>query len=335
MQNDFIKLSNILKGGENLEAPQRAIDFPSMTTRKEKELLYRLARYYFKGEGFIIDAGLFLGASTNAMCWGIKANKLAYNNIIRESLRPLQSYDIARWHSVGFDKYLNDPLVRKALGTRVFENGEDYSSFLKTLLSEHANLIEFYFGDIIKTAENNNERSIEIAFYDCLKNYERDWAAFKAFGPNYVAGHTIIVQQDYFYEDALENKIRQEFLGDYFEYLGRVDSSAVFRLSRPLPAKYFETDPLLSIGVDDGIKLLDAACARVDASAHRIYTEAGVVRYMLANGRLDDAMKRLIKIKALSDTLPLPPRAIAIVREMEARVSHLSQKGDTQDLSIR
>jgi hypothetical protein len=56
------------------EVPKQAVDYPSMTTLLEKKTLYRLAQRFYTGEGIIVDAGLFLGASTNAFGYGIKNN---------------------------------------------------------------------------------------------------------------------------------------------------------------------------------------------------------------------------------------------------------------------
>jgi hypothetical protein len=303
------------KKGWLVDVPEKAIEYPSMTTMHEKQLLYRLARNFYEGKGLIIDAGLFLGASTNAMGWGIRDNADLLHKVRDLGVKPIQSYDIALWHTGGFNKYLDRPLVRQALGGHTFENGDNYDFLLRKLLAEHSELVEFHFGDIVKKAHVPDGKMIEIAFYDCLKNYERDWAAFKAFGPHYVPRKTILVQQDYFYEEALDNKLRQEFLSPYFEYLGMANTSAIFQLVKPLPAEYFESDPLLTLSVDDGIDLLESASARANISVFKIYAEVGVVRYMIKKNKFDLANMRLTEIERTVSSLKLPPRPAVIIKQ--------------------
>jgi hypothetical protein len=128
---------------------------------------------------------------------------------------------------------------------------------------------------------------------------------------------TIVVQQDYFFEDALDNKLRQEFLSPFFDYLGMADSSAVFQLVRPIPLEYFSTDPLVSLGTDDAIQLLETASSRADISAFKIYAEVGVVRYMIQKRRLDDARHRLDDIKRSVSKLKLPQRPLVIIEQVQ------------------
>jgi hypothetical protein len=298
------------------EVPKQAVDYPSMTTLLEKKTLYRLAQRFYTGEGIIVDAGLFLGASTNAFGYGIKNNLEAMAKLKKNRFRPIHSYEFARWNSNGFDKYLENPLVINALDGLTFRDGEDYSQLLYKLLSVHSDLVEFHIGDLIEKAHVPQGKSVEIAFYDCLKNYERDWAAFKSFAPAFVPDKTIIVQQDYFYEDALDNKIRQEFLSPYYEYLGMADTSALFKLTKKIPSQYFEVDPLLSLTIDQSIDFLEAAASRAIVPQFKIYAEVGVVRYMILNQRFDDANIRLNEIHNSTISMSLPPRPMIIIKQV-------------------
>jgi hypothetical protein len=45
-----------------------------MLSTEEVELLYRLAREEYFGQGTIVDCGPFLGGSTVALCAGLKDN---------------------------------------------------------------------------------------------------------------------------------------------------------------------------------------------------------------------------------------------------------------------
>jgi hypothetical protein len=310
MQADIMQFLSSIQSNEPV--PPSVLSFPSMMSKNEKSLLYWLARSYYRGEGTIVDAGLFLGASTEAFSIGLKNNPSAYAAARERLKRPIHAYDIAIWAGTGFDKYLEQPETQRALNGSTFREGDNYFPVLQRLLEPHLNLIDFRIGDIVKLARADGP--IEIAFYDCLKNYERDLAAFNAFAPHYIPGHTVVIQQDYFFEAALENKIRQEFLSPYFSFLGAVDTSGVFRFEREIPAEYFEEDPIKALSVDDQVRLLKNAAARVPLSKVSLYTELSVVALLIQYNRIDEADAYLAGIeKVILETknLPLRPGIVA------------------------
>lgn len=301
---DFL---STLPGGTE-PVPRSVIDYPGMTANDEKALLYHLGRGHYRGDGVIVDAGLFLGASTNAFAAGIIDNPAAHDAIVKTGLRPLTSYEVALWHDEGFNKYLERPEVKAIWRDEwSFTNGDNYMPVLEALLEPYRDLIEFRIGDILETARE--DRPVEIAFYDCLKNRDRDAACFNAFAPHYIAGHTVVIQQDYFYEDALYNKIRQEFLSPYFRFLGGVATSAVFQLVEPIPAAYFEKDPIDDLSIDQCIDLLDAAAARIPLSAFHIYAALAPVRYATQTRHFNQAEVRLEEVERMVRRTPLPERA--------------------------
>jgi hypothetical protein len=312
MAEDLDKFLNSI--GPSTKAPESVTSYPGMTAASEKALLYRLARNYFRGIGVIIDAGLFLGASTNAFACGIKDNRQTYFRLTQRGAKPIVAYEIAIWLSEGFDKYIDVPAVKKALEGHLYHNGDSYFPSLQRLLAPHLDLIDFRIGDIEKLADT--DQPVEIAFYDCLKTYERDLVAFNKFAPHYIPKHTIVVHQDYFFDDALDLKIRQEFLSPYFSYLGDAATSAVFRLEKSIPSEFFEHDPVTGLSVAERTCLLEAAAARVSAPAFRIYTELAVVRFLIDNNCLDEAMERLVKIENTIGRISLPPRPAEVARSL-------------------
>jgi hypothetical protein len=292
-------------GFDPATCPDAVRAFPSMMHKDEKTLLYALARHHYRGFGAIVDTGLFLGASTHAFCTGIKDGHF-YELLLKTGQKPVQAYDIALWDSGGFDKYLEIEEVRAHVGDTRYANGESYLPLLRHLLREHLELIDFRIGDIVK--EIRADKPVEIAFFDCLKNYERDWAAFKALGPHYVPGHTIIVQQDYFFEGALDNKIRQELIGPYCRFLGGCATSAVFKLEQKLPDEYFTDDPLPKLSPAERVELLKSAARRIPVSAFQLYAELGVVSELINTKNLAEAAEYLDQIDSVIAMTPLPPR---------------------------
>lgn len=272
--------------------PARVLDYPGMTAKSEKALLYWLAKNWYRGEGIIVDAGLFLGASTNAFAEGIKANATALGRLAGQ-YRPIHSYDIAIWVR-SMDKYLERPAIKKALRGQTVKRGESFERILRSLLAAHTDLIDFRFGDIAKTARA--DRMIEIAFFDCLKNGALDKATFMAFGPHYVPGKTIVVQQDYFFEGAADNKVRQEFLSPYFTYLGSAATSAVFRLDRPLPDEFFRNDPVDALSLPERRGLLQRAAERATEPRFRLFVELAEVEMLAEHAGREAALAQLDQV---------------------------------------
>ena len=163
---------------DETSVPAEVLDYPGMTTRTEKAILYNLARHYYRGEGQIVDVGIFLGASTNAFAAGLRSNPDALSKVI-PATKPIRSFDIAIWVKA-FDRHLKQDVVAKALGPDMnLKEGDSFLPLLNRLLAQHLDLIDFRIGDIVQTAKVDGP--VEIAFYDCLKNRSRDWAAFCAY----------------------------------------------------------------------------------------------------------------------------------------------------------
>ncbi|RZJ43248.1 MAG: hypothetical protein EON87_12600 [Brevundimonas sp.] len=272
-----------------------------MMSAGEKELLYRLARNHYRGEGLIVDAGLFLGASTRAFAQGVRDGGHAPS-----WGKPINSYDIAIWVR-GMNKYLTRPQVQKTLkGMEPPVVGKSFAPTLKALLADDLDLIDLRLGDIVELA--SADRPIEIAFYDCIKTYDRDLAAFRAFGPHYTPDRTIVVQQDYFYWTAPEHRVRQEFLADYFRFEGQVRSTAVFRCIKALPEAWFEADPVAALSPEEQVRLIDRAADRATAD-FALETRLSAAVALAAAGRMDAAERRVAEVLADNDREPDGKRA--------------------------
>jgi len=303
---------NINTLSSTLDVPESVLNYPSMMTNGEKSLLFHLARDHFQGTGIIVDAGLFLGASTEAFCRGLKSQGTKLKKIVH-------SYDIAIWNSKGFDKYLKNQDVLKNIGPINFKDGDNYQHLLEKLLEEHKDLIDFRIGDIIEKIHANQE--IEIAFYDLLKNYERDLACFNALGPYYAPNKTIIIQQDYFYENALESKIRQEFLSPYFEFIGSIASSGIFKCIKKIPSEYFVQDPIKQLTINDKLKFLKQAANRIPFSKFQIYTSLAVVSFLIQSGKIVESLNELNEINLIMKKSNFnPPRALQIIQKLNDKI---------------
>ncbi|WP_299771263.1 hypothetical protein [uncultured Tateyamaria sp.] len=256
-----------------------------MTSPQERALLYELAKSYFTGKGVIIDAGVFLGASSAAFGEGALEN----TNLPDSAEAFIHSYDIAVWLDE-FKKYLlSDPASQVILGHDL-QPGGSFEEPLKEVLKKYESLQRFIIGDIVALAPNH-QGPIEIAFYDCLKNYERDKAAFLAFTPHYIPGRTIVLQQDYFYESAAYNKIRQEYFMDHFEFLGAVKDTAAFLCTSPLPKMDEKDDPILKLSISEQLSLIEVAAERTADRFRRIKVRLAGLQHAIEQGASDQAVQ--------------------------------------------
>jgi hypothetical protein len=317
---------------DETSVPAAVLQYPGMTSRTEKAILYNLARHYYRGEGHIVDVGIFLGASTNAFAEGLRDNQDALSKI-QPGTKPIRSFDIAIWLKA-FNRHLKHDGVAKVLGPDVsLEEGESFAPILEKLLANHLDLIDFRIGDIVQTAKADGP--VEIAFYDCLKNRSRDWAAFCAFTPSFIPGRTIVIQQDYFYWSAYDNKVRQECLAAYFEYIGAAGASAVFRLIKPIPEEFYNEDPTLGLTLADKLNLLQQAAERTDSTRHRAYTEISCVALLLASKKTARAREQLDDIASRYADIASPgSRLDAEIGRLREKIAAQERRGSvTQPVS--
>lgn len=200
---------------------------PSMMSVMEKRVLFNLARQRYAGEGVIIDAGTFLGASTAAFGMGLAAN-------------PRIAEIRARWGRpiVSFDRGIIQPgmpgFFRRNKITDAGEIGDSFLPLLEANIAPVADLVDLRIGDILETT-HGLDYPVEILFLDIFKNPELCRHVLRQFLPKLIPGRSFVIQQDYFYEHLPFINVAQEFFGEYFNYVGEVCSSALFQCIRAIP----------------------------------------------------------------------------------------------------
>jgi hypothetical protein len=243
--------------------PAAVLEFPSMMSPSEIAVLYWLARSYYRGEGSIVDAGLFLGASTNAFALGLRAN-----NVWRSSgHKPINSYDRAKFVA-SMRRHLHSARVKKLIGDWSPQDGEEYADKLRGFLAQHSDLVDFRFGELSQMARANGP--VEVAFYDCLKQVDGEHAAFTQFTPHYIPGRTIVIQQDYFYDGGPEHRVRQERHASHFELVGQVGAMALFRVLTVPPVT--GEGALEGLSIDEQVALLEQAAKRCTSPVYELLT---------------------------------------------------------------
>ena len=257
---------------------------PSMMSREERALLIALARGDYRGDGLIIDAGVFCGASTLCLGAGIMGNA-GRDAIFARWPKPIHTYEY------GVVNPGMIPFFERHGVKGDWRVGDSFETYLRGNIAPVAPLVELHMGDIAGARWAGEP--IEIMFLDVLKSREIQHAVMRTFLPSLMPGG-ILIQQDYFIDGVPFVKLFQERLADHFEYLGEIQSSAVFRLVRTVPADLLDHDPLGGLSVGVALALLDQARDRSVDPDRRLMCDLGKVRY-LAELRDYDAALALIE----------------------------------------
>ena len=206
--------------------PLSCLDTPSMMSLPEKQFLFGLASRYYAGKGIIVDAGIFLGGSTRCFGEGVRSNPKR-EEIMRNWPRPIVSYERAIVNP-------NMPLFFKKHGlTLSAAPGESFESELRRNIDPVKDLVDLRIGDFMDALEL--DCPVEILFLDILKVPALSLRAFQRFYSRLIPGRSVVVHQDYFFEELPWIKTHQEALSDYFDFVGEIGSSAVFLCRKEIP----------------------------------------------------------------------------------------------------
>ena len=272
-----MKTTHVPGFSREIFAASRAVNLriPSMMSRDERALLIALAKDHYRGDGVIVDAGVFCGASTVAFAQGIGVSS-ARDDILSRWAKPIHTYEYGvvnpgmitffERHGVAGDWHV----------------GDSFESYLRGNIAPVAGLVDLHMGDI--SAATWNGEPIEIMFLDVLKSAEIQQAVMRTFMPFLQVGG-ILIQQDYFID------------GVPFEYLGEIQSTAVYRLTKALPSGLFDADPTNALSLDAQLQLLDQARDRSVDIDRRLLCDTGKVRFLAELGHLTAAQDMLEAVR--------------------------------------
>jgi hypothetical protein len=232
--------------------PKSVLEVPSMMSVPERRFLYGVAKDYYLGEGVIVDAGIFLGASTRCFGEGLRKNP-AFGAIAAKWRRPI----------VSFERGIVNPTMPAFFARNRVEvtaaPGESFADAVRGNVEPVADLAELRIGDIMETGRV--EAPIEILFLDVLKMPEIAKFVVETYYAKLIPGRSIVIQQDYFYELLPYIKVYQEALADYFAFIGEIGSTAVFLCTKQIPQEA-TVDLERNLDPDDQLRLSSIALQR-------------------------------------------------------------------------
>lgn len=214
------------------DAPASALEVPSMMSPAERRALYNFTARRYSGRGVIIDAGIFLGASTRCFGEAINANENR-TEISKNWPKPIISFErgVINPNMPTFFRRNNVEIREAAGGSFVGE--------IEKNIGPIADLVDLRIGDIVEKSADISS-PVEILFLDVLKLPQISKSILSKFFPLLIPGVSIVVQQDYFHDRLPYICVDQEFFREYFDYIGEIGSTAIFRCAKAVPNEAIE-----------------------------------------------------------------------------------------------
>lgn len=232
--------------------PQTVLAIPGMISIAERKLLFNLSAKNYQQDGFIVDAGSFMGASVVSLAHGYRSNPKI--NSERQSStcdkKPISSFEL------GFlPKPANGTDRFWKCGSLVYQFGNSFLPTLKESISPYSDLVELNIGDFNQCSWSDHP--IEICFVDVCKTRQLNMHVSAQFMPNLMGGKSFFINQDFFFDRLPWIKITMGYLNEYFDWYGQVFSSSVYKCKKPIPKYIADYDPFTHSTLDECLKLHD------------------------------------------------------------------------------
>ncbi len=267
-------------------APPLPPEIVSLMFQGERDALYSIAKHYYRGYGDIIDAGIFMGASTFCFGKGLQANH-RYTGKFH-----IHAYDQA----IVFPGMANDPQIRSRLG----DTGSDFSGYLKQVVAPFGDMVNLHIGDITGMSY---EGKIEVLFLDVLKNVRIMLHCNRMFMGRLMPGVSLLIQQDYYWSEDWYINAYMELLSNYFTIVDSAETTCIFLNTQGIPEKYYKEDPFKSLTQVEIVDLLDRSRDRASTLFQHVMSEFCTISYaietktvLLAQSRLRDFEARFGKL---------------------------------------
>lgn len=233
------------------EAPTSIYLPRGMVGPEERRAYYWLAKNCVTGQGTIVDAGAYLGASTHALAAGAAAGgHVSFNG------GPIvHAYDYFKV----IDQYVGDSIRRDF---RPIALDESYLDIFEFQTAKYEELIKAYPSDFHLHKWHGDP--IEILFIDVSKTVTLNSHVVGEFFSSLIPGHSIVIHQDYFHCWHPYIHISMEFFADEFELIDEfvAHQSRVWRLVKPLSEEKIARIRDYDLSAEERLGLLDQLAAK-------------------------------------------------------------------------
>jgi hypothetical protein len=275
--------------GERIEAQADPGGFISAA---ESRHFSEVVRATYSGEGVIVDAGCFLGASTLALCRGLPDRQAAF----------VHPAVIAIDRFVATDRYLVEHFAARGPDVRFGE------CFLHVFLRNVANflpLIEVRAGELVRIGRI--DLPIEVLVVDIAKSAGLNAYVVTSWFNKLIAGHSCVIHQDFYAPSHLWIAVTMGSLLDYFSISDvKVGESATFLLESSIPPAAIREAVSIEPMSLKGLKAIEAMLERI-AELDRLPLLIMKALVLHRLGRVDDAQRILEDLLSRSE-MPTDPK---------------------------
>ncbi len=187
----------------------------AMTTVYELAMLKSYAKEVYSGQGKIVDLGIWMGATTQAICEGLR----------ERGFQPGATKPV-----IGIDQFLWEawmsPIAHQVGVTRTFEVGEHFFPLVAERLKGYQDLADVVSQDLTRPVSDETE-PVELLFVDAMKSWELADRIVGRFFGRLMEGRSVLVQQDFGWHEAIiaTNVLVMWRYRDCFELLEQVPYS--------------------------------------------------------------------------------------------------------------
>ena len=257
-----------------ISLPKDILAVPSMMSPNERKFLYGFTRDHFKGDGIIIDAGIFMGASTYIFGKAIQENpvfpKLDFGN-----QPPIISFDRA----VIYPNFY--PFAKRhKIDVEGLEPGDSFKHLIEKNIAPVVSQVDLRIGDIIEEDYSQIGLPIEMLFLDIIKRPDINDYTIKTWFPYLIPGKSIVVQQDFFCEGVPHVPVSMEYFAEYFDYLGEIHSASIYRYKKRIPDEELQRNLNDELSLEQQLSLIDQAKERTGFTSRKYVLD--ITKVMLA-----------------------------------------------------
>jgi hypothetical protein len=314
----FVKGLHILETANDLRRTDVA---PGMVSYLERALLTNLVAQTWQGEGAIIDAGSFFGASIVAAADGMRAGAHA-DQLTSERFpqgRPIHGYDI------GFLPRPKDGKddIRSWNGVE-YRAGENFVPILEKAVAPYPDLVELHIGDLYQETWPEGA-PIEIAFIDVSKTAVLSTHLAQQFYPSLIPGGSTLIHRDFFFDRNPWLKVTMGHLKDYFSWEGQVQSSSVVRTVKAVPADVAAYNAFDEATYEECLALHDAVEYPGLHPRFEFRMRLSRAHLMSLKGHKDDALDTLREVESeYADLLGDGDIGLVEKARLEQEIQHVS-----------
>lgn len=213
---------------------------------EERRCYFWLGKNLPTGNGCIVDAGSFVGAST--LCFAAGAAAAGQREFNGRKI--IHSYDYFQV----VDQYVGEAITRDF---RPIKQGESYLDIFEKQTAAYNDLIEAHPGNFLSHRWHGDP--VVLLFIDIAKTAELNAHAIGEFFPSLIPGHSVLVHQDYFHCWHPYIHISMQFLNDEFELLDEhvAHQSCVWRLTKPIPEEKIDRLRKYDLTKEERLQCLD------------------------------------------------------------------------------